>query len=274
MPGARPADAALARAATTALLTALALTSSLAASLATFSARQSAPSRDLVGTTFSAAVSRIVDGDTFDGVADGHGRLRIRIFGIDAPERGEPFSTVALRQARVLLVGQRVHLTGRDVDRYGRLVADVSAGGQDVATALLEAGVACHFTRYSSDAHLARAQAHAQARGAGFWAAGAPKPGCATASAITSTPGGTSAATGNAPASRPPNSGARTAAGLAPEGATTRSPAGPFHGNTRSRVYHAPHCRNYHCQNCRAVFATQDEAQQAGFRPAQDCLKR
>jgi endonuclease YncB( thermonuclease family) len=46
---------------------------------------------------------------------------------------------------------------GRDVDRYGRLVARVSVRGDDAGTALLLAGLACHFTAYSSDVALANA---------------------------------------------------------------------------------------------------------------------
>ncbi len=135
--------------------------------------------RALVGTTATGLVTSVIDGDTFDVVLDGRtGRVRVRVFGIDAPERGEPYSAVARNHARVLLFNQRVTLTGRDVDRYGRLVASVRAGGQDVGTAMLDAGLACHFTRYSNDASLARAEASARARGAGFWARGAPQPRC------------------------------------------------------------------------------------------------
>jgi endonuclease YncB( thermonuclease family) len=197
--------------------------------------------RALVGATTTGVVTGVVDGDTFDVALDGRrGAVRVRIFGIDAPERGEPYSNVALRQARVLLFDQRVTLVGRDVDRYGRLVASVSAGGQDVATALVEAGLACHFTRYSDDARLARAEAGARSRGSGFWAPGAPKPRCALDA--TAAP-------------------------------TTPATAGPFRGNVSSRVYHAPACRNYTCKNCTRVFQTEAAARREGFRPAQDCLR-
>jgi hypothetical protein len=48
----------------------------------------------------------------------------------------------------------------------------------------------------------------------------------------------------------------------------------PFVGNVNSRVFHASTCRNAGCKNCTRGFATQAEAQAAGFRPAEDCLKR
>lgn len=193
-----------------------------------------APSQ-FVGATIEGVVSSIVDGDTFDMVPNDSKRtIRIRVFGIDAPERGEAFSSVAMRHARVLLLDQRVRVTGRDVDMYHRLVATIVAGGQDIGAAMLSAGLACHFTRYSNDASLAAAEAAARKSGVGFWAPGASKPAC---------------------------TGQR------------RSVAGPFHGNRQSHVYHAPTCPNYMCRNCTQVFQTEAAAREAGFRPAGDCLR-
>ena len=100
--------------------------------------------------------------------------------------------------------------------------------------------IACHFTRYSSDKQLAAAQRAAQQTGLGFWSAGAQKPACAVGALREPVP---SAA------------------------------VGPFHGNTSSRVFHAPACRNYHCRNCTATFDTASEAVSAGYKPAADCLR-
>jgi micrococcal nuclease len=197
----------------------------------------------LVGTRFDAQVVSIVDGDTFDAVPLGsRGSIRIRLHGIDTPERGEPFSSAATRSARVLLFDQRVSVEGRDVDRYGRLVARVSVRGDDVGTALLLVGLACHYTAYSSDVALANAEADARRHGRGFWAAGAQKPRCATESLRSA------------------------------EASGSRREAAVFHGNTSSRVYHAPSCRNYNCRNCTRPFRSEAEAEAAGFRPAGDCL--
>ena len=197
-----------------------------------------------VGTRFDVKVVSIVDGDTFDAVPvdSTAGRIRIRLHGIDTPESGEPFSNVATRAARVLLFDQRATVEGRDVDQYGRLVARVTVQGADVRVKLVEEGLACHWVEYSSEAVLATAEAKARAEGRGFWAVGAQRPRCTTASAR---------ATGRSGAS---------------EGHVV------FHGNTSSRVYHAPFCINYACKNCTRPFSSEAEAQAAGFRPAGDCL--
>lgn len=212
-----------------------------------FPAAGSAQLRDLVGATFDARVVSVIDGDTVDAVPAGEQRaIRIRLEGIDAPERGEAFSDRARTFARVLLFDQPVEIEGRDVDRYGRLVARVVAGGKDASLELVKAGLACHYTYYSSDPLLARAQADARLAGQGFWAADASRPRCTLA---------------GPPAAAGPRSAATPAHGT-------------FRGNTSSRVYHAPSCRNYTCRNCTRVFASQADAEAAGFRPARDCLLR
>ena len=60
--------------------------------------------------------------------------LRVRLEGIDCPERGEPFSTQARNATRVMLFDEHVTLKATDVDRYGRLVArSASRAGNPVS---------------------------------------------------------------------------------------------------------------------------------------------
>jgi len=213
------------------------------------------PLRDLVGRPFDARVVTIVDGDTLEVVRDGERlHIRLRLEGIDTPERGEEYSQQATRFSRALLFERRVRVTGSEVDAFGRLVARVSLASQDASIVLLEAGLACHFTRYSRDLRLAAAQTTARAAGRGFWAAGATKPRCARA--------------GAAAGSAAPSSVGRGAT-VEPRRTTTST----LHGNTSSHVYHASWCPNFNCRNCTAVFSDAQKAAAAGFRPAQDCLK-
>lgn len=193
-----------------------------------------------VGQRVAATVTSVTDVDTVHVALQDGTTVTIRLDGIDTPERGEPFSTRAARATRVMLLAKQVQLQGTDVDNYGRLVARIVADGVDASVQLVRDGLACHFTRYSSDATLAAAQRDSQQRGAGFWAKGAPKPRCALAAMKTQAPAGV---------------------------------AGPFHGNTSSHIYHAPGRPNYDCRNCSRVFATGSEAEAAGFRPAGDCLR-
>ncbi len=205
----------------------------------------SAQNRDLVGARFDARVVAVIDGDTVDAIPAGEKRaIRVRLDGVDAPERGEAFSDKARVFVRVLLFDQSVRVEGRSVDRYGRLVARIVAAGKDASVELASAGLACHYTRYSSDLVLASAQADARRAGRGFWSSNASKPRCATP---------------EDPSIKHP-------------AAMPRAAEGKFHGNTSSRVYHTGSCRNYNCRNCTRVFGSSAEADAAGYRPAGDCL--
>lgn len=204
----------------------------------------SAQLRHLVGVSFDARVTNVSDGDTVDVIRAGERiPIRVRLEGIDAPERGESLSERARTFARVLLFDQQVRVAGRDVDRYGRLVARLVVRNRDASVELVSAGLACHYTYYSSDPVLAKAQAEARLAARGFWAADVPKPRCAA---------------GSPPRSPAPIVTARAA----------------FHGNTSSHLYHAASCRNYTCRTCTRVFASEAEAKAAGFKPARDCLPR
>jgi micrococcal nuclease len=133
--------------------------------------------RDLIGTQFNARVVRVGDGDTFEVQITGETRpLRIRLQGVDAPESGEVFGRESTTFLRTLLSNRIVHVNGRDMDRYGRLVARVTVDGRDASTALIRAGLACHA--YTRDAALAREESQARAAQVGFWARTARRPRC------------------------------------------------------------------------------------------------
>jgi micrococcal nuclease len=133
--------------------------------------------RDLIGKRFDARVVRVGDGDTFEvQLTNERRRLRVRLQGVDAPEQGEVFGREATALLRRLLVNKTVNIDGRDMDRYGRLVARVTIDGQDASTVLIRAGLACHA--YVRDQTLAREEAQARAAQTGFWARSAQRPAC------------------------------------------------------------------------------------------------
>jgi micrococcal nuclease len=146
------------------------------------SAASSAQSRPellrLLGQTISGTIVSVADGDTVRARLDSGSTIRVRLEGIDAPERGEPFNTQARNATRVMLFNKKVQLKATDVDRYDRLIARIALDGKDSSIELVKAGLACHFTRFVNDPLLAQAQLSARTAGRGFWAAAAAKPGC------------------------------------------------------------------------------------------------
>ncbi len=104
---------------------------------------QPAPERAF---TYRGTVSYVVDGDTIAvRLANGR-RERVRLIGIDTPERGACLAAQATAQARRLAHGKRVVLRGdatQDTrDRYGRLLAYAWVGGRDLGYQQVAAGLA------------------------------------------------------------------------------------------------------------------------------------
>ncbi len=121
-------------------------------------------------------VVSVHDGDTLRAIDEGKAEQRIRLHGIDAPERGQPFGNVARERLAALTMGQAVAVDVEDRDRYGRTVARLEADGLDVCRQMVADGLAWHFTRYSDDERLAAAEREARAARRGLWRDPAPVP--------------------------------------------------------------------------------------------------
>ena len=78
-------------------------------------------------STFAGVVTRVSDGDTVWVRPDGAQRkpVKLRLRGIDAPERCQHGGAAATSALSALVLAQRVEVTGRAHDRYGRLVGDM-----------------------------------------------------------------------------------------------------------------------------------------------------
>lgn len=133
---------------------------------------QPAPQYDLSGT-----VVRIADGDTLT-LLDAHNtQHKIRLHGIDTPERGQPYGNAAREALEALVAGQRIEVAIQDTDRYGRTVGTVYRNGQNVNLALVRDGWAWWYERYArNDSSLAQAQREAQAGRRGLWQDSSPIP--------------------------------------------------------------------------------------------------
>ena len=131
--------------------------------------------------TFSSLAGRasVIDGDTIEIRSQ-----RIRLWGIDAPESRQlcmaddkPWRC-GQRSALALAdwLGQRtVGCEERDRDRYQRIVAKCTVGGEDIATWLVSHGWALDWPRYSRGAH-ASSQAEATSARRGVWQGDFEKP--------------------------------------------------------------------------------------------------
>jgi len=105
----------------------------------------------VLALTFDAEVVKVIDGDTL-AVADATGkRHTVRLAGIDAPEKRQPFWLASRKHLRDLADGRAVTVEYEKLDRYGRMLAKVRVGEADINLAQVKVGLAWHYTAYALD---------------------------------------------------------------------------------------------------------------------------
>lgn len=112
----------------------------------------------------------VVDGDTLTVQTDGDARLRIRLYAIDSPERGQPYSDPALQLLADLVANRTILFQTVDTDSYGRSVARVFVGDTDVNAELVRQGAAWVYRKYSHDPALLALEREAREHERGLWA--------------------------------------------------------------------------------------------------------
>jgi endonuclease YncB( thermonuclease family) len=135
------------------------------------------PNRCAALTSYTATISRVIDGDTAHAIVK-HKRLTIRLYGIDAPEKSQPYGTSATLQLRRLTQGTTLTLLDHGPDRYGRHVAEILLPNQtNVNREMLARGAAHWYHTYAPKASsYAAAQRQAQQLSRGLWAKPNPTP--------------------------------------------------------------------------------------------------
>lgn len=119
--------------------------------------------------TLKGKAVRIVDGDTFELLV-GTTTHRIRLAGIDAPEKKQDFSAASKQLLGQLCNGQLLTVVVTGIDRNKRKVAEVYTEQKLwINKELIAKGMAWHFKKYSSDTQLANAELSARKQKVGLW---------------------------------------------------------------------------------------------------------
>ena len=92
-------------------------------------------------------VVRVADGDTIT-VVENRTQHRIRLFGIDAPERHQDCANRAKQLASDLVFGKQVRVAKKDIDRYGRIVGMVYVGDVCVNEEIVRNGLTWVYRYY------------------------------------------------------------------------------------------------------------------------------
>ncbi|MDG4549846.1 MAG: thermonuclease family protein [Candidatus Contendobacter sp.] len=135
--------------------------------------------------TLTGRVVAVADGDTLTVLVDDKQPVKVRLAGIDAPERNQPFSAQSREALVSLALDREARVVALTVDRYGRAVGRVMVkqpGGNftemDVSHELVARGLAVVYRQYSQDSELLAVEAEAQRERRGVWAGECVKWSC------------------------------------------------------------------------------------------------
>ena len=132
--------------------------------------------------TLTGLVVGITDGDTLTLLDATNAQHKIRLAGIDSPEKAQPFGQVCKKDLSDLAYGRVAVVESSKLDRYGRVIGKVLIDGRDVNLEQIRRGCGWHYKQYqneqSLDDRLAynAAEESARAGRVGLWAEKQPLP--------------------------------------------------------------------------------------------------
>ena len=129
--------------------------------LAALAACQQPPGASLPAGPY--AIAEVFDGDSFNLRTPKGEVVRVRIAGIDAPERTQPYANKSKESLVELLNAGDIRLSPVKVDVYERWVANVSVAQQDIGLIQVQRGYAWFFVRYKQDIDEGLRQRYAEA---------------------------------------------------------------------------------------------------------------
>lgn len=118
----------------------------------------------------SGKVIAVADGDTFTMLTGGNTQVKIRLHGIDCPEKKQDFGNVAKQYTSAQVFGKTVQAKVLKQDRYKRSIAIVMLpNGKNLNHELLKAGMAWHYKQYDKSGEFDLLEKQARAIKTGLW---------------------------------------------------------------------------------------------------------
>jgi micrococcal nuclease len=135
--------------------------------------------------TVTGTVTKVSDGDTIQVTTPEQTKLRVRLYGMDAPETpkinqrtgrvnkpGQPYGKESWKALEGKIMGKQVRLDIIDIDRYKRMVGVVWLGNRNINLEMVKEGYAEAYLEYLKNPYRAQfVQAEREARSArrGIW---------------------------------------------------------------------------------------------------------
>lgn len=121
-----------------------------------------------ISWAWQGLVVGVTDGDTIKVLHNGKAE-KIRLYGIDCPEKKQAFGKRAKQFTADMVFKQMVEVEPIATDRYGRTIAWVYVADKCLNKELLKAGLAWHYKRYSQDEDLAALEMVSKQNRVGLW---------------------------------------------------------------------------------------------------------
>lgn len=132
--------------------------------------------------TLNGRVVGVSDGDTATVLDATNTQFKIRLLGIDAPEKKQAFGNKSKEHLSDLVFNKHVQVEYSKKDKYGRLVGKITVNGVDANLEQVKAGMAWHYKQYQREQSEAdrftytQAEDHARAEKRGVWVDPEPTP--------------------------------------------------------------------------------------------------
>jgi len=126
-------------------------------------------------TILDGRVVEVADGDTLTVLDAQKKQHKIRLLGIDAPEKAQPFGQKSKESLSGLAFQKQVQVRSSKQDRYGRTVGQVFVGNMDVCLEQVKLGMAWHYKTYQREQSpedrmlYDRAESQAREQRVGLW---------------------------------------------------------------------------------------------------------
>ena len=199
-------------------------------------------------TEIIGRVVGVADGDTVTVLCNDNEQKKVRLFGIDSPEKSQDFGSKAKQLTSDLVFGKQVRVIQEDVDRYGRTVGIIYFGKLCINEEIINNGFAWVYRNYCDKPlcqEWIKKESIAKENKIGLWSQKDPTPPWDFRHGKPRT--------------------------ISIASKQNNSHEGLIHGNVNSRVFHTETCKYYNCSNCTENFKSKNDAINAGYRPCKIC---
>lgn len=114
-------------------------------------------------------VVSVADGDTITILTDADERIKVRLYGIDAPERGQDFGNKARIHLNELCYGKNVRVEKKGVDQYKRVLGIVYIDNLNLNQEMVKNGLAWYYDHYVEDPYLEELEQAARKQRLNIW---------------------------------------------------------------------------------------------------------